>query len=69
MDDNDINIDNSYSQGQININVDYLLFETCFWKVVDVYAQLKCILFFIILAVNVIHISLYCIWYIWFYFD
>ena len=66
MDDNDINIDinNSYGQFQININIGHLLLETCFWKVVDVYAQLKYILFFITLAVNVIHTSLYCMQYI-----
>ena len=30
MDDNDINIDNSYGRIQININDDHLLIETCF---------------------------------------
>ena len=66
MDDNDINIniDNSYGRIQININDGHLLIETCFWNVVNVYAQLKCKLFFDTLAVNVIHIWLYCMQYI-----
>ena len=56
----DININNTNSQVQINITIDHLLLEICFWNVVNVHAQLKYKLFFNILAVNVIHTSLYC---------
>ena len=36
--DININIDNSYGQIQIDINIGHLLIETCFWNVVNVYA-------------------------------